>query len=57
MAKRKTVLTPAREIPSYAVILRAIHERGAAQAEAFLELNRRGLWLTADMKAQAGLAP
>lgn len=57
MAKRKsTILTPVRNIPSYAVILRATHERGETQREALLELNRRGLWLTADMKRQAGLA-
>ena len=57
MTKRKpTILTPVRSIPSYAVILRAIHERGETQREALLELDRRGLWLTADMKAQAGLA-
>lgn len=50
-----TKLTPVAEIPSYAVIIRAIHERGAAQREALVELDRRGLWLDAAQREQAGL--
>lgn len=48
-----TKLTPVADIPSYAVIIRAIHERGAIQAEALAELNHRGLWLSDDQKRQA----
>ena len=50
-----TKLTPVGKIPSYAVIIRSIHERGAAQKEALTELDRRGLYLSADQKVQAGL--
>jgi hypothetical protein len=49
-------LTPVREIPSFAVIIRCIWERGYTQAEALEELARRGLWLTEDQRVQAGLA-
>jgi len=49
-------LTPVREIPSYAVIIRAIHERGDTQREALAELDRRRLWLSPEQKIQAGLA-
>jgi hypothetical protein len=53
---RKPVkLTPVRDIPHYAVITRAIWERGATQAEALAELDRRGLWLSPDQRKQAGL--
>lgn len=55
MAKRKTVLSPVRSIPAYAVIIRATWERGETQREALAELDRRGLWLSADQRAQAGL--
>lgn len=51
----KTKLTPARQIASYAVIIRAIHERGATQQEALKELGRRGLWLNDEQKVSAGL--
>jgi hypothetical protein len=44
-------------IPAYAVIIRAIHERGPNQAAALLELERRGLWLSTDQKKQAGVTP
>ena len=55
--RRKPIkLTPVREIPAYAVIIRAIHERGATQDEAVAELYRRGLWLTTDQRRQAGLS-
>lgn len=43
------------KIPPYAVIIRAIWERGRVQAEALAELDRRGLWLTDDQKRQAGI--
>lgn len=56
MTKRKpTVLTPVRQIPAYAVILRACWERGEIQREALQELDRRRLWLSEDQKRQAGL--
>jgi len=44
-------------LPSYAVIIRAIHERGDTQRAALVELNARGLWLSAEQRAQAGLLP
>lgn len=44
-----------RELPSYCVIIQAIHERGARQQRALSELDRRGLWLSAEQKRQAGL--
>lgn len=50
-----TRLTPVRSIPDYAVIIRAIHERGRTQEEALAELDRRRLWLTREQREQAGL--
>jgi len=50
-----TKLDPVTEIPACAVIIRAIHERGATQAEALAELARRRLWLNEEQRAQAGL--
>lgn len=47
-------LEPVETIPAYAVIIRAIHERGPAQEEALAELRRRGLWLSAEQQQQAG---
>lgn len=44
-------------LPDYAVIIRAIHDRQTAQVSALAELNRRGLWLNADQRKQAGLLP
>lgn len=38
---------------SFAVIINAIHERGARQIYAMAELNRRGLWLNEEQKRQA----
>ena len=49
-------LTPVTKIPAYAVIIRAIHERGPSQRDALAELDRRGLWLSDDQKRQAGVA-
>lgn len=40
---------------AFAVIIRAIHTRGAEQKAALRELNRRGLWLSDEQKVQAGL--
>jgi len=40
---------------SYAVIIRAIHERGESQLIALAELDRRGLWLAHEQRTQAGL--
>jgi hypothetical protein len=45
-----------RELPGYAVIIRAIHERGHTQGAALKELERRGLWLTDAQRQQAGLS-
>lgn len=57
MTKRKpTVLTPVREIESYAVIIRCVWERGATQDEALDELARRGLYLSEDQASQAGVS-
>lgn len=42
-------------LPAYAVIIRAVHERGETQHEALRELRRRGLWLSAEQRDQAGL--
>lgn len=50
-----TKLTPVREIPAYAVIIRCVWERGANQVEAIAELTRRGLWLGDDQIAQGEL--
>jgi len=55
--RAKSRLTSVREIPAYAVIIRAVHERGRTQREAFSELERRGLWLSPDQKRQASLTP
>lgn len=51
-----TTLSPVRDIPSYAVIIRAIHERGQTQADALAELTRRDLWLATEQRRQAGLS-
>jgi len=46
----------AHKLPhSYMVIIQAIHERGEVQTAMLAELNRRGLWLSTEQKAQAGL--
>lgn len=54
---RRKLLTDVKKIPAYAVIIRAIHERGRTQKEALTELHRRGLWLTAEQQRQARLTP
>lgn len=46
----------AHKSQSFAVIIRATHERGEVQRAALDELNRRGLWLSDEQKRQAGLA-
>jgi hypothetical protein len=51
-----TVLTPVREIESYAVIMRCIYERGQKQEDALDELARRGLWLSENQATQAGVS-
>lgn len=51
-----TKLTPVADIPNFAVIIRAIHERGPTQQEAIAELARRGLWLSPDQKITAGVS-
>lgn len=40
---------------AFALIIRATSMRGAEQKAALREMNRRGLWLSDDQKAQAGL--
>lgn len=52
---RTTKLEPVEAIPAYAVIIRATWERGETQREALAELDRRGLWLSAEQRKQAGL--
>ena len=44
------------ECASFVIIIRCIWERGQAQKDALTELNRRGLWLNADQKRQAGIS-
>lgn len=55
LARVPTLLTPVADIPAYAVIIRCIWERGPVQEAALAELNRRGLWLSAEQRAAAGL--
>lgn len=50
-----TPLAPIRSIPVFAVIIRAMHCRDAAQAEAIRELHHRGLWLADEQIAATGL--
>src|SRR5690606_28636627 len=45
------------KLPDYAVIIRCIHDRGTDQISALAELKRRGLWLNAEQREQAGLPP
>jgi hypothetical protein len=45
-----------RNLPAYAVIIRCIHERGAAQEEALDELAYRRLWLSEEQADQAGIS-
>ncbi|MCG6115869.1 MAG: hypothetical protein MEQ84_11785 [Mesorhizobium sp.] len=51
----KTALAPIHAIPAFAVIIRAMHERGPSQAEAIRELWHRRLWLSGDQIATTGL--
>lgn len=41
---------------SYALIIRATHERGLEQWAALREMGKRGLWLSPEQKMQAGLS-
>jgi hypothetical protein len=50
-----TKLTPVEELEGYQVIIRAIWTRGIDQQSALAELCRRGLWLSADQRKQAGI--
>jgi len=43
------------KLPDYAVIVRCIYEREKRQLMALAELNRRGLWLSKEQRAQAEL--
>ena len=47
---------PVDKIEAYAVIIRAIHERGPTQEESLDELKRRGLWLSEEQAQQAGVS-
>jgi hypothetical protein len=49
------ILTAPERLKDYALIIRCIHQRGDDQERCLKELGRRGLWLSADQKAQAGL--
>lgn len=40
---------------SFALIIRATHERGLEQWAALREMDKRGLWLSDEQKTQAGL--
>jgi len=40
---------------AFVIILRCLHCRGQDQQRALRALNARGLWLSTDQKAQAGL--
>ena len=51
-----TKLRCIKKIPDYAVIIRAIHERGATQTQALEALKARGLWLSDEQKEQAGFS-
>ena len=51
-----TVLTTPDKLKSWQLIIRCIHQRGADQEDCLKELAARGLWLSAEQKAQAGLA-
>jgi hypothetical protein len=51
-----TKLSPVDSVPAYAVIIRAIHERGQTQEEALDELARRRLWLSEEQASQAGVS-
>jgi hypothetical protein len=44
-----------RRDPAFCIIIRSIHCRGERQRLALAELDRRGLWLSAEQKLQAGL--
>lgn len=49
--ERRTI----EHLPHFAVIIRAMWERGASQQQALAELRRRGLWLTHEQSIAAGL--
>ena len=51
----KTKLYPVKDIPAFAVIIRAEWERGQNQLDAIHELSRRGLWLSDDQIAHGEL--
>ena len=53
---KSEILLPVRSLPSCAVLLRAVWERGATQAEALAEIRRRGIWLTPQQRRDAGLS-
>lgn len=52
-----TKLTPPAQLKGWQLIIRCIHQRGPDQQACLSELAARGLWLSPDQKAQAGLIP
>lgn len=48
-------LIPAKDVSKYTLVIRAIYERDAAQHEAIFEMNNRGMRLSDNQRAQAGL--
>jgi hypothetical protein len=48
-------LSPVKNIPTFACIIRATWERGSDQIAAIREIDNRGSWLSADQLTQAGL--
>lgn len=50
-----TALVDPFYLQDWALLIRCIHQRGDDQARCLVELDRRGLWLSPDQRAQAGL--
>ena len=48
-------LVPPQDLRDWELIIRCIHQRGADQERCLEELRRRGLWLSDEQRAQAGL--
>lgn len=50
-------LTQPNALKDWQLMIRCIHQRGADQEACLAELARRGLWLSAEQRAQADLPP
>ncbi|MBB3910142.1 hypothetical protein [Sphingomonas desiccabilis] len=48
-------LVPPERLKDWQLVLRCIHQRGADQEACLAELRERGLWLSEEQRAQAGL--